>query len=164
MAQIARTPQRPVRARNMIDLVTNSVPRLLRGLGPLLPLMLPLPRRRLVQRPVRRLRAPCLAVDRLLLRVAVVRRAGELVQQPHLKTPAGKVLMSPLAATRVTTRTATVIVVSVNLLPVTLPMAVGAAEAQAVSAVALGALAVQVVLGAPAAEVAICPGIKFGRC
>ena len=70
--------------------------------------------------------------------------------------------MSLLAVTRVTTRTATVIVVSTNLLPVTLPMAVGAAEARAALAAAL--LAVQVALGAPTVEVAICPGIKFGRC
>ena len=103
-----------------------------------------------------------MAVDRLLLRVAVVRRAGELVQHPHLKTPAGKVRVSLLAATRVTTRTATVIVVSTNLLPVTLPMAAGAAEALAALAAAL--LAVQVALGAPTVEVATCPGIKSRRC
>ena len=116
MARIARTPQRPVRARNMIDLRANSVPRP-RGLGPSLPQMLP--------------------------PVAVARRAGELVLQPHLKTPAGRALMSLLAATRVAARTVTKIAVSANLLPVTLPMAVGAAEALAVAAqvdlVALGA-------------------------
>ena len=55
--------------------------------------------------------------------------------------------MSLLAMTRVTARTVTKIAVSANLLPVTLPMAVGAAEA-------LVALAV-VALGAPTEEVAI---------
>ena len=162
MAQIARTPQRPVRARNMIDLVTNSVPRLLRGLGPLLPLMLPLPRRRLVQRPVRRLRAPCLAVDRLLLRVAVVRRAGQLVQQPHLKTPAGKVRMSLLAATRVTTLTVTRITASASLLPAIPPATLRAAvgEAEAPAAVLLVVL---VALGTLPVEAATCLGTRFGR-
>ena len=162
MAQIARTLRRPVRARDMIDLVINSFPRPLRALGALPPPMLPIPRRRLVQRQVRCLRAACLPVDLPLLRVAVARRAGELVQLPHLKTLAGKVQTSPLAATRVTTRTATRIAVSANLLPTTLPMAVGAAEVLVALAVALPA--VQAALGeAPTVGVATCPGIKSGR-
>ena len=106
----------------------------------------------MVQRPVRRLRAPCLAVDRLLLRVAVAPRAGELAQQPHLTTPAGKVQTSLLAATRVTTLTVTRITASASLLPAippaTLRAVVGEAEALAAVLlavlVALGVLAVGV--------------------
>ena len=117
MAQIARTPQRPVQATNMV---------------------LPQPR------------------------VAVEPRAGELVQQPHLKTPARSAQTSLLAATRVTMPTATKIVESANLLPTTLPVAVGAAEALVALAVAL--LAVQAALGeAPTVGTATCPGIKSGR-
>ena len=159
---IARVSQQPVRPRNMVDLVTNSVPRTLRAVGTFLPPMLSTPKRRVVQRQVRCPRAPCLPVDHPLLRVAVVCRAGVLAQLPHLKTPAGKVRMSPLAATRVTTRTATRIVVSANLLPVTLPMAGGAAEALEALAVVLPV--VLVALGAPTVEVVTCPGIKYGRC
>ena len=80
-----------------------------------------------------------------LPRVAVEPRAGELAQKPHLKTPAGSAQTSLLTATRVTTPTATKIVESVSLLPTTLPVAVGAAEAQVAPAVAL--LAVQVAVG-----------------
>ena len=69
--------------------------------------------------------------------------------------------MSLLAATRVTTRTMAKIVVSANLLPVTLPMAGGAAEALVALAVVL--LVVLVALGAPTVEVATCPGIRSGR-
>ena len=58
--------------------------------------------------------------------------------------------MSLLGATAVTTRTATKIVVSASLLPATLPMAGGAAEAQA----ALAALAVQAAPGVPTEGVA----------
>ena len=137
MARIARTPQRPVQAQNMMP---------------------PNPRRRLVQRPVRRLRVPRLAVDRLLLRVAVAFRAGELAQQPHLKTPAGKVLMSLLAATRVTMRTAKRIVVNAGLLPTTLPVVGGAAVALVAPAVASVVPVVRVDPVVPAVGAAICLG------
>ena len=69
--------------------------------------------------------------------------------------------MSLLAVTRVATLTTTRIVESANLLPVTLPMAVGAAEALAALAAVLPV--VLVALGAPTVEVATCPGIKSGR-
>ena len=66
------------------------------------------------------------------------------------------------AATRVMAPTTTRIVESANLLPVTLPTAVGAAEALVALAVVL--LAVLAALGeAPTVGVATCPGIKFGR-
>ena len=131
MAQIARAPQRPVLAMNML---------------------LPHPRR--------------------VLRVAVAPRAGELVQQPHLKTPAGRVLMDLLTATRVTALMATKIAGSANLLPTTLPEAVGAAEAlEALAVVRLAvpeALAVVlpvvlVALGALTEEVVTCLGTRSGR-
>ena len=93
---------------------------------------------------------------------AVEPRVGELAQEPHLKTPARGAQMSLLAATRVTAPTATRIVESASLLPTTLPVVVGAAEALVALAVAL--LAVLVALGeAPTVGVATCPGIKSGR-
>ena len=141
--QIARTSQRTVQGQNMIGLVIKLVPRVLRALGTLPPPMLPLPRRGLVQRPVRCPRAPRLPVDRPLLRVAVVCRAGVLALLLHLTTVAGKVRMSLLAVTRVMAPAATKIVVNASLPPATLPMAAGATEALAVAAqvdlVALGA-------------------------
>ena len=136
--QIARVSQQPVRPRNMIDLVINSVPGPQRALGTLLPPTPPL--------------------------LAVVGLAGELVPQSHPPSGQRGVRMSLLMATTVKARMATRIVVSANLLPATLPMAAGAAEAQAALAEALEALAVQVVLGAPAVEVVTCHGIRFGRC
>ena len=140
-ARIARTPQHLV---------------------PPLRVMLPSPRRRLVQRPLRRPRAPWLAVGRLLLRAAVAPRAGELVQQPHPTSRAGKVLMSLLAATRVTTLTVTRITASASLLPAIPPATLRAAvgEAEALAAVLLVVL---VAPGIPALGVAICLGKRFGR-
>ena len=91
----------------------------------------------------------------LLPRVAVVRQAGELARQPHLKTPAGRVQMSLPAVTRVTTPTATKIAESASLPPTTLPMAGVAAEAQVAPAVALAVLVAPVV---PTVEVAAFPG------
>ena len=105
---------------------------------------LPLPRRRRRQHPVQDLRALCLVVARLLLRV-VVALAGVLAQRPHLTTLASEVLASLLAATRVVMMVPVTmkVVANASLPPVTLPMAVGAAEALAVAAqvdlVALGA-------------------------
>ena len=123
MAQIARAPQRPVRA--------------LRGL---LPTLLP-------------------------PRLAVVRRAGELVRRPHLKTPAGRARMSLPAVTRVMARTTTRIVVSASLLPATLPATLRAAVGAAVALVALAAVlpVVLVALGAALVEAVICLGIRSGR-
>ena len=106
-------------------------------------------------------------VGRLPTRVAEVSLAGVLVlaQPLRLTSRAGRVLMSPLATVRVEMRTAIRISVRASLPATTLPMAVGAAEAQAALAAALGALAVQVALGAPAVEVVTtCHGIRFGRC
>ena len=70
--------------------------------------------------------------------MAVAPRAGELAQQPHPTTHAGRVRMSLLAMTRVA-RTTKKIVVSASLLPATLPATLRAAVG---AAVALGALAV----------------------
>ena len=131
MAQIARAPQRPVLAMNML---------------------LPHPRR--------------------VLRVAVAPRAGELAKQPHLKTLERMVLASLLTMTRVTAPTATRIVESASLLPTTLPVVVGAAEALVALAVVRLAVPVAlavvlpvvlVALGAPTVEVAICLGKRSGR-
>ena len=112
MAQIARMPRRASRGQNMIDLLIKSFPTPLRAVG-----------------------VHPLAV---LLLVAVARQAGELAlaQQPHLKTRAGKVQTSLLAATRVMMRTAKRIVVNASLLPTNLPMVGGAAVALAALAVA----------------------------
>ena len=165
MAQIARMLRRAFQAPSMIDLVIKSFPTPLRAVGvhPLPVLMLP--RQGRLQRLVRCPRAACLPVDRPLLRAAVAFLAGvlALAQPPHLKTRAGRVQMSLLAATRVTMRTAKRIVVNASLLPTTLPMA-------GVAAVALVALAVApVVLVAPvvpAVEAAMCLGtnmISIGR-
>ena len=127
----------------MIGLVTRSVLGVLRALGTLLPPMLPLPRRGRNQLQVQGPRALCLLVVRPLRRAAVVYRAGVLALLLHPTTLAGKVRMSLLAVTRVMAPAATKIVVNASLPPVTLPMAVGAAEALAVAAqvdlVALGA-------------------------
>ena len=93
-------------------------------------------------------------------RAVVEPRAGELAQEPHLKTPARSAQMSLPAETRVMMPTATRIAGSANLLPTTL--LVGAAEALVALAVVL--LVVLVALGeAPTVGVATCPGIKSGR-
>ena len=101
---------------------------------PLLP-TLPLLRRRRRQHPVQGLRALCLVVARLLLRVAAAALAGVLAQRLHLMTLASEAPTSLLAATRVVTMApaTTLIVANVSLPPATLPMAVGAAEALAVA-------------------------------
>ena len=122
---------------------------------------LPLLRRRRCQLPVQGPRALCMLVARLLLRV-VVALAGVLAQRPHLTTLAREVLMSLLAVTRVMAPATTEIVVDASLPPVTLPMAVGAAEALAVAA-----QVVQVALGAPMGAEARFPGngtISIGSC
>ena len=99
------------------------------------------------------------------LRVAVAPRAGELVQQPHLTTLAGRARTSLLAMTRVTTRAATKIVVSASLLPATLPATLRAAVGAAVALVALAAVlpVVLVALGAALVEAVISLGIRSGR-
>ena len=106
-----------------------------------------------------------MAVDRLLLREAVAPRAGELVQQPHLTTLAGRARTSLLAMTRVTARTTTRIVVSASLLPATLPATLRAAVGAAVALVALVAVlpVVLAALGILPEEMAFWLGIEFGR-
>ena len=129
MAQIARGLRRAVRARNMIDLVTSSVPRPPRALGTLLP---PTPQL-----------------------LAVVARAGELAPQGHPPTRPRGVRMSLLGTTTVKARVATKIAASASLHPATPPMTEVAAEAQAVPAEALVVQAAPVV---PTVEVAAFPG------
>ena len=157
----------------MIGIVIKLVPRVLRSLRTLPLPTPPPPKRGRNQLQVQGPRALCLLVVRPLRRAAVVYRAGVLALLLHPTTLAGKVRMSLLAATRVVTQTATGIVVSANLLPTTLPMAVGAAEALVALAVvrlavpaalAVALLVVLVALGeAPTVGVATCPGIKSGR-
>ena len=75
--------------------------------------------------------------------------------------------MSPLAATKVTVRTAKRIVVNASLLPTNLPMVGGAAVAQVALAVALAVVQVDLArLVAPAVEAEMCLGtntINIGR-
>ena len=89
----------------------------------------------------------------------MVSLAGVLVlaQLPHLKTRAGKVRVSLLAATRVMMRTAKRIVVNASLLPTTLPVVGGAAVAQ----VALAVVAVRVGRATLAVEAAASPGTSM---
>ena len=81
-----------------------------------------------------------------------------LAQAPHLKTPAGKVQMSLLAATRVKMRTAKRIVVNASLLTTNLPVVGGAAVALVAPAVA--DLAV-IQVAAPTEEAEMCLGIRI---
>ena len=104
-----------------------------------------------------------MVMARLLPRAEGAPQAGELDQQPHLKTRARRLRVSLTAATRVVTQAATrkKIVVRASLPPTTnLPTL-------RVAVVAAGALAavVLVALVAPAAlalGVATCPGTRFG--
>ena len=103
-----------------------------------------------------------MVVVRPQLRAAVAPQAGELARRLHLKTRAVKALVG-LPTTRVGTRTATVIVVSASLLPMSLPTTTLRAAAVAVEDLVETLLAVLVALGVATAGVAICLGTKFGR-
>ena len=143
MTQIARVPQRAFQAPNMIDLVTKLVLGVQRALGTLGTAMI---------------HQSLHPLGTQLLRVVAVLPAGELVLVRLPPRRRRGVRMSLPTTMAVTMRTATRIVVNASLLPATLPMAGGAAEAQAALA---EAPVVQAALAAPTVEVATCLGTNM---